>query len=166
MATSIKRIQFWFVTVIHRYLNCATLSNNLLAIFILWLCPEIWQQDSNPRIRHGDKWMTKEECGKEQPWNGLRYYSNIYLERRGKQCKTYKNNMCLISIKSGYLYATSDHVPWANFIPLPSSKRIPQIVILILSSNLPGLPNCHLPRDFMYVNVFQISHLSYMLSLS
>jgi hypothetical protein len=161
MAASIKHIQFWFVTVIHWYLNCVTFSNNLLDIFILWCCPAIWRQDSNPGTRRGDQWMTKEEYWKEQPWIGLRHYSNIYLERRGKQCKTYNNNVCLSSIKSGYLTAASDHVPWANFILLPSSKCISQTVILILSSHLPGLPNRHLPRDFIYyVNSVCISDLS------
>jgi hypothetical protein len=55
--------------------------------------------------------MGIEECEKKQPWIGLRCYSNIYLERRGKQWKTYNNNMYLISIKSGYLNATSDQIP-------------------------------------------------------
>jgi hypothetical protein len=32
-------IRFWFVTVIPKYLNCATFPKNLLAIFMSWVCP-------------------------------------------------------------------------------------------------------------------------------
>jgi hypothetical protein len=39
--------QFWFVTVVPKYLNCATFSKDLLAIFMSWFCPAFWWQDSN-----------------------------------------------------------------------------------------------------------------------
>jgi hypothetical protein len=32
-------MQFWYVTVIPKYLNFATFSNDLLAIFMFWFCP-------------------------------------------------------------------------------------------------------------------------------
>jgi hypothetical protein len=33
---------FWFVSVIPKYLNFATFSNDSLAILIFWFCPEFW----------------------------------------------------------------------------------------------------------------------------
>jgi hypothetical protein len=54
MVTNITRIlsvsssiKFWFLTVVHRYLNCATFSKVLLAIFMLWFCPAFWWRYSN-----------------------------------------------------------------------------------------------------------------------
>ena len=32
-------MQFWYVTVIHKYWKFATFSNDLLAIFMFWFCP-------------------------------------------------------------------------------------------------------------------------------
>jgi hypothetical protein len=36
-----------FVTVIPKYLNFATFSKGLLAIFMLWFCPAFWWRDIN-----------------------------------------------------------------------------------------------------------------------
>jgi hypothetical protein len=56
MVASIARIRsalnfllnkFWFVTVVPKYLNCATFSNNILAIFMFWFCPAFWWRGSN-----------------------------------------------------------------------------------------------------------------------
>jgi hypothetical protein len=38
-------IEFWFVKVVPKCLNCSTLSKELLSIFILWLCPAFWSRD-------------------------------------------------------------------------------------------------------------------------
>jgi hypothetical protein len=35
-------IKFWFVTVVPKYLNCATFSKHLLATFMSWFCPAFW----------------------------------------------------------------------------------------------------------------------------
>jgi hypothetical protein len=40
-------IKFWFVTVVPKYLNCVTFTNDLLAIFMSWLCPEFWWRGTN-----------------------------------------------------------------------------------------------------------------------
>jgi hypothetical protein len=40
-------IIFWFVTVVPKYLNCATFSKDLLAIFMSWICLTSWWRDSN-----------------------------------------------------------------------------------------------------------------------
>jgi hypothetical protein len=40
-------MQFWFVSVVPRYLNFATLSKDLFAIFMLCLCPAFWHLDIN-----------------------------------------------------------------------------------------------------------------------
>ena len=32
-------IEFWFVRVVPQYMNCYTLSDELLSVFILWFCP-------------------------------------------------------------------------------------------------------------------------------
>jgi hypothetical protein len=56
MVASVTRIQsplnfflnqIWFVTVVPKYLNCATFSNDLLTIFLPWFCPAFWWRDSN-----------------------------------------------------------------------------------------------------------------------
>jgi hypothetical protein len=56
MVASITRVQsplkfllnqFWFVTVIPKYLNCDTFSNDLSAIFMPWFWPDFWWWDSN-----------------------------------------------------------------------------------------------------------------------
>jgi hypothetical protein len=38
-------IEFWFVRVVPKYLNCSTLSKELLSICILWLHPAVWSGD-------------------------------------------------------------------------------------------------------------------------
>jgi hypothetical protein len=38
-------MSFWFVSVVPKYLNFATFSNNSLAILIFWFCSEFWWQD-------------------------------------------------------------------------------------------------------------------------
>jgi hypothetical protein len=43
---NLKSYKFSFVTV-PKYLNCATFSKDLLAIFMLWFCPAFWWCDSN-----------------------------------------------------------------------------------------------------------------------
>jgi hypothetical protein len=40
-------IKAWLVTVIHKYLNRATFSKDLLAIFIVWFYPIFWWWHSN-----------------------------------------------------------------------------------------------------------------------
>jgi hypothetical protein len=40
-------IRFWFVTVVPKYLNCATFLKHLSAIFMSWFCPPFWWRDSN-----------------------------------------------------------------------------------------------------------------------
>jgi hypothetical protein len=40
-------IKFWFVTVVPKYLNCATFSKDLLSIVTSWFCPAFWWRDSN-----------------------------------------------------------------------------------------------------------------------
>jgi hypothetical protein len=47
-------IKFWFVTVVPKYLNYATLSNHLLTIFMSWFCSAVWWQDSNMHRPIGD----------------------------------------------------------------------------------------------------------------
>jgi hypothetical protein len=37
-------IKCWFVTVVPKYLKCATLPKNLLAIFMSWFCTVFWRQ--------------------------------------------------------------------------------------------------------------------------
>ena len=37
--------EFWFVKVVHKYLNCSTLSKELLSIFILLRLPACWSRD-------------------------------------------------------------------------------------------------------------------------
>ena len=37
-------IEFWFVMVVSKYLNCSTLSKELLPISVLWLRPALWLQ--------------------------------------------------------------------------------------------------------------------------
>jgi hypothetical protein len=39
--------QIWFLTVVPKYLNCDTFSNDLFAIFMSWFCPAFWWWDSN-----------------------------------------------------------------------------------------------------------------------
>jgi len=38
-------MQFWFITVITKYLNFATFSMDLLAITNLWFYPAFWWRD-------------------------------------------------------------------------------------------------------------------------
>ena len=38
-------IEFWFVSVAPKHLNCSTLMQELLSIFLLWLCPSLWSRD-------------------------------------------------------------------------------------------------------------------------
>jgi hypothetical protein len=40
-------IKIWFVTVVPNYLNCATFSKDLLAIFMLCFWPTFWWRDMN-----------------------------------------------------------------------------------------------------------------------
>jgi hypothetical protein len=40
-------IRIWFVIVVPKYLNFATFSKHLLAIFMSQLCPAFWWRDSN-----------------------------------------------------------------------------------------------------------------------
>jgi len=35
-------IEFWFIRFVLKYLNCSTLSKELLSTFIVWLCPAFW----------------------------------------------------------------------------------------------------------------------------
>jgi hypothetical protein len=42
----------WFVIVVPKYLNCATLSKHPLAIFMSWFCPAFWWWDSNIYLIH------------------------------------------------------------------------------------------------------------------
>jgi hypothetical protein len=44
---NLKSYKFWFVTVIHKYLNRDTFWNDLLPIFMSWFCPAFWWRDSN-----------------------------------------------------------------------------------------------------------------------
>ena len=37
--------RIWFVKVVPKYFNCSILSEELLSIFILWLCPAFWSWD-------------------------------------------------------------------------------------------------------------------------
>jgi hypothetical protein len=39
-------MNFIFDTVVRKYLNFATFSKDLLAVFMLWYCPAIWWRDS------------------------------------------------------------------------------------------------------------------------
>jgi hypothetical protein len=39
------RMSFWFVSVVPKYLNFATFSNNSLPILIFWFCPEFGWRD-------------------------------------------------------------------------------------------------------------------------
>jgi hypothetical protein len=45
-AFDVSWMSFWFVSVVPKYLNFATFSNDSLAILIFWFCPEF-------RVRHG-----------------------------------------------------------------------------------------------------------------
>jgi hypothetical protein len=38
-------MEFRFVRVVPKYLNCSTLSKDLLSNFMLWFCPAFWSQD-------------------------------------------------------------------------------------------------------------------------
>ena len=38
-------IEFWFVKVFPKYLNSATLSQEILSVFIFWLRPAFWSRD-------------------------------------------------------------------------------------------------------------------------
>jgi hypothetical protein len=40
-------IRFWFVTVVPRYLNCATFSKHLFPVFMSWFCPAFWWRGTN-----------------------------------------------------------------------------------------------------------------------
>jgi hypothetical protein len=40
-------IRFWFVTVVHKHLNCAMFSKDLMTIFMSWFCPAVWWRNSN-----------------------------------------------------------------------------------------------------------------------
>jgi hypothetical protein len=46
---------FWFVIVVSKYFHCATISNDLLATFMLQFCPAFCWRDSNIVSCH---WMT------------------------------------------------------------------------------------------------------------
>jgi hypothetical protein len=39
--------KFWFVTVVPKYLNCATPSKRLLAIFMSRFCPAFWRREQH-----------------------------------------------------------------------------------------------------------------------
>jgi hypothetical protein len=41
-----SRMQFWFVTVVPKYVNCTTFSNALLTIFMILFCPAFWWRDN------------------------------------------------------------------------------------------------------------------------
>jgi hypothetical protein len=48
MVANITRIEYsWFVTVIPKYLNCDTFSNDLFPIFIFWCWSAFWSRDTN-----------------------------------------------------------------------------------------------------------------------
>jgi hypothetical protein len=38
-------MEFWSVKAVPKYLNCSTLSQELLSILILWLRPVFWSRD-------------------------------------------------------------------------------------------------------------------------
>ena len=38
-------MEFWFVRVVFKYMNCSTLSKELLPIFTLWLLRAFWSRD-------------------------------------------------------------------------------------------------------------------------
>jgi hypothetical protein len=40
-------IKFWFVTVVRKYFNCDTFSNELFAVFMYQIWPAFWWRDSN-----------------------------------------------------------------------------------------------------------------------
>jgi hypothetical protein len=40
-------IKFWFVTVVPKYLNCATFSKHLFATCMSWFCPASWWRESD-----------------------------------------------------------------------------------------------------------------------
>ena len=38
-------MEFWFIRVVPKYLNCYALSKILFSIFTLWFCPAFWSRD-------------------------------------------------------------------------------------------------------------------------
>jgi hypothetical protein len=97
-------MEFRFVRVVPKYLNCSTLSNDLLSIFMLWFCPAFWSyatahnknKSSLPRTRVKicDAWGSK----------GDDYKTSCYLVRDAVQFGTYlpifQGN--LFPVSSGY----------------------------------------------------------------
>jgi hypothetical protein len=39
------KMEFWFLKVVSKHMNCSTLAKELLSIFIFWLCPAVWSPD-------------------------------------------------------------------------------------------------------------------------
>ena len=113
-------IEVWFIRFVPKYMNCSTLSNELLSIPILWLCPAFWSQNMttyphkilgmseklilsyNANGLHNIQpfWTT------EPPINHAPEHSSCWMS-----FTAYKS-VCGRNLKSGFLCRLTYHISW------------------------------------------------------